>query len=255
VEHILTETDAWFLALTLAVTMAVAWGIAWRLGGWLRARHADYQESKFDNTSLAFVGLLLAFAFGMSLAKHDNRRDMVVTDSNAIGDFYTCAGMLREPVRTKLQTVIREYLMLRVELGRKRIDRGILEEALQRSQQMQAQMTDLTQEAINEATPIAVPLINTLNALTSSHTERLAAANDRLPANIVLLLFVSAILAAVLVGREQGLTGKVEVAGPLTFIIIVTLAVYVTLDLNQPQTGMVTVSQEPLQRLLSSMQK
>jgi len=33
----------------------------------------------------------------------------------------------------------------------------------------------------------------------------------------------------------------------------VTLAVYVTLDLNQPQTGMVTVSQGPLQRLLSAM--
>jgi hypothetical protein len=74
-----------------------------------------------------------------------------------------------------------------------------------------------------------------------------------LPASIVLLLFVSAIMSTMLVGREQGLMGRIEIAGTLTFILLVTLAVYVTLDLNQPQTGMVIVNQEPIQRLLSSM--
>jgi hypothetical protein len=253
--NFLMFTGPWVLALILAVAMAAAWGLGCWLGAGLRARYGEQKESKFANTSLAFVGLLLAFTFGMSLSKHDNRRDMVVADSNAIGDFYTCAGMLREPVRTKLQTVIREYLVLRVELARKPVDLAALEEFLRRSQQMQAQMTDLTAEAVNEGTPIAVPLTNTLNALTSAQAARLAAVKDRLPASIVLLLFVSAIISTLLIGREQGLTGNVEVAGTLIFILLVTLTVYVTLDLNQPQAGMVTVSQEPLQRLLSSMPK
>jgi hypothetical protein len=221
----------------------------------MRARHGEQQGSKFDDASLAFVGLLLAFTFGMSLAKHDHRRDMVVADSNAIGDFYTCTSMIKEPVRTKLRTVIREYLLLRVEIGHKRIDHAALEELVQRSQQMQAQMTDLTAEAVNEGTPIAVPLTTTLNDLTSNHAARLAAAQDRLPSSIVLLLFVSAVMSTMLVGREQGLASRIEVAGTLTYILLVTLAVYVTLDLNQPQIGMVTVSQEPLQRLLSTMPK
>ena len=56
-----------------------------------------------------------------------------------------------------------------------------------------------------------------------------------------------------MVGREKGLAGRIEVAGTLSYILLVTLVVYVTLDLNQPQTGMVTVSQGPLQRLLSAM--
>jgi hypothetical protein len=253
VESILTEIDAWLLVLFLAAAMSAAWGIGWWLGTRSRARHGEQAGSKFDDASLAFVGLLLAFTFGMSLAKHDHRRDMVVADSNAIGDFYTCTSMLKEPVRTKLQSVIREYLELRIEVGRKRIDQAALEEALRRSEQMQAQMTDLAVAAVNEGTPIAVSLTNTLNAVTSNHAERLAAAKDRLPASIVLLLFVSAIMSTMLVGREQGLMGRIEIAGTLTFILLVTLAVYVTLDLNQPQTGMVIVNQEPIQRLLSSM--
>jgi hypothetical protein len=163
--------------------------------------------------------------------------------------------MIKEPVRTKLRTIIREYLLLRVEIGYKRIDHDALEELVRRSQQMQAQMTDLTAEAVNEGTPIAVPLTTTLNDLTSNHAARLAAARDRLPSSIVLLLFVSAVMSTMLVGREQGLASRIEVAGTLTYILLVTLAVYVTLDLNQPQIGMVTVSQEPLQRLLSTMPK
>jgi hypothetical protein len=170
-ENFLMFTGAWVLALILAVAMAAAWGLGYWLGAGLRARYGEQKESKFENTSLAFVGLLLAFTFGMSLSKHDNRRDMVVADSNSIGDFYTCAGTLREPVRTKLQTVIREYLVLRVELARKPVDLAALEEFVRRSQQMQAQMTDLTAQAINEGTPVAVSLINTLNALTSAQAD------------------------------------------------------------------------------------
>lgn len=36
---------------------------------------------------------------------------------------------------------------------------------------------------------------------------------------------------------------------------LVALVVYVTLDLNQPRRGLITVSQEPLERLLATMAK
>ena len=39
------------------------------------------------------------------------------------------------------------------------------------------------------------------------------------------------------------------------FVIIVSLTVFVTLDLNHPDEGLIQVSQEPMQRLLSSMAK
>ena len=46
-----------------------------------------------------------------------------------------------------------------------------------------------------------------------------------------------------------------EIVGTLCFIFLVTVAVYVTLDLNQPEGGLIRVSQEPVERLLSSMSK
>ena len=55
---------------------------------------------------MALLGLLLAFTFAMALNWHDSRHGAVVADSNAIADFYTCATLLTEPIRPKLQAVI-----------------------------------------------------------------------------------------------------------------------------------------------------
>ena len=81
--------------------MLAAWRIGWRMGRALRGREG-VKPSKFDDASMALLGLLLAFSFGMSIAKHDQRRLAVVADANAIGDFYTCASLLKEPTRTRL---------------------------------------------------------------------------------------------------------------------------------------------------------
>lgn len=120
---------------------------------------------------------------------------------------------------------------------------------------MHDRMTGLVAQALNDGTPIAVSLTNTLNAVTSNQAARLAAFRDRLPSSIIMLLFVSAVVTTLLIGREQGLTGGCEIAGTLCFILLVTSAIYVTLDLNRPERGFITVSQEPIERLLSSMAK
>ena len=64
-----------------------------------------------------------------------------------------------------------------------------------------------------------------------------------------------AIVTALLIGREQGRLNNPEIAGTLCFILLVSLTVYVTLDLNRPERGLIRVSQEPMDRLLSSMPK
>jgi hypothetical protein len=248
------RVDAWAMALILAAAMLVAWRLGWRSGRTLQARGEDPSLGKLDDASIALLGLLLAFSFSMALGKHDRRREMVVADSNAIGDFYTCASLLPDPVRSELQKVIREYTEHRLELVRRH---ALLEEKfdqeLRRMHEMQGRMTDLVARAVNQGTPVAVPLANTLNGLTSNHAARLAAIEDRLPLTIVATLFFASIVAAALVGRNQGSSPHPRLTGTLTFVILVTLVIYVTLDLNQPYRGLIEVSQAPMERVLGSM--
>jgi hypothetical protein len=248
----LFRIDSWVLALLVGLGMLFGWRIGYRVGARFRGENSKSSVSKFDDAVLALLGLLLAFTFGMSLSKHDHRREMVVADSNAIGDFYTCVTLLKEPERSQLQSVVRKYAQLRL-LAAQQWSASGEEELLSRFQEMHAQMTELVGQALTKGTPIAVPLTNTLNQLTSSHASRLAGVRDRLPPHIVLMLFVAAIAASVLVGREQGLSGKDELVSTSSFIIIVSVVIWVTLDLNQPQRGMIKISQEPIQQLLKSM--
>jgi hypothetical protein len=116
-------------------------------------------------------------------------------------------------------------------------------------------MTELVGQALKDGTPIAVSLTNAINAVTSNQALRLAAFRERLPASIIALLFVSAIITTILIGRQQGFAESTEVAGTLCFILLVSMAVYVTMDLNRPERGLIRISQEPIERLLSSMAK
>jgi hypothetical protein len=154
---------------------------------------------------IALLGLLVAFSFGTSIGKHDQRRVAVIGDSNAIGSFYTSASLLKEPSRSNLLAVIRQYAQLRLDLARGQLGPRDPEEALAKSERMQDQMTTFVDEALRDGTPIAVTLVNTLNSVTSSQALRLAAYRDRLPASIVFLLYTRAIVTALLVGREQGI--------------------------------------------------
>jgi len=191
----------------------------------------------------------------MALAKYDHRREMLVADSNSIGDFYTCASLLNEPVRTKLQGVIREYTRLRLDLARQSVSGAEVSAALGTFPKMHNEMTLLVGEALAEGTPIAIPLTNTLNNLTSAHAARLVAIRDRLPESVVLLLFFAGAISTMLVGREQGSSEKPPLTGTMSFLLLVTLVVFVILDLNDPVKGLITVSQEPMQRVLESMGK
>ena len=104
-DQMVAALDIHIVAMALGVAMLAAWQIGRHMGR--RVRGMDgIKPSKFDDASIALLGLLLAFSFGTSIAKHDQRQLAVVADANAIGDFYTCATLLKEPSRTKLQTVI-----------------------------------------------------------------------------------------------------------------------------------------------------
>lgn len=249
---IFEQVAAWLTAAVLAATMFVAWCV----GYWHTRRrplNADPPGGKVADASLALLGLLLAFTFSMSLSKHDERRAAVLAESNAVGDFYTCASLLREPFRPRLQAIIRDYVQLRLDVAR-HLDRAdVLETHVRQSQEAQARMTELVGQAVTDGTPTVVPLTNTLNNLTSNFAARVYAAHDRLPWSIVLVLFIASVVAMLLMGHQQGATRKPSITGIVGFVLLVSLVVFVTLDLNQPHRGLITVSQEPMERLRASL--
>ena len=245
----------WWIAAGFALGIFAAWAAGWR---WQRRLPPDLAPDpgiKFTDAGMTLLGLLLGFTFSMSLVRHEQRRTAVVTDSNAIGDFYTCASLLKEPHRSQLQTVIADYARHRLAVARGPSADENLERALDEIAEMHGRMTEAVAAAVADGTPIAVSLANTLNAVTSSNVARLAAYRDRLPWSVLLLLFVASVVPAFLMGQQQGVSQRPHLSGTISFVVLVTLVTYVTLDVNQPASGLIRVSQEPIERLVNSLSK
>jgi hypothetical protein len=253
--HTFEEVDAWLLALGLAASMLAGWGIGWKRQRRLPLDQAPDPGIKFTDAGMTLLGLLLGFTFSMSLARHEQRRTMAITDSNAIGDFYTCASLLHEPHRLKLQAIIRSYAERRLAIARMSSSEAEFERGVEECEQMHGRMTEIVAAAVAEGTPVAVSLANTLNEVTSSHAARLAAYRERLPWSILLLLYVTSVVPAFLMGLQQGISQNPHLSGTISFVLLVTMVIYVTLDLNQPGRGLIRVSQEPMERLVQSMSK
>jgi uncharacterized membrane protein len=255
VNTIVERLDAWLIALVLAGAMAACWALGRCWGRRFSSVTGEDPGTKFTDASVALLGLLLAFTFAIALGRYDQRRLAVVAESNAIGDFYTCASLLKEPYRSRLQDVIREYAQDQLDSPHERLTGANEKEATQRTLERFARMTNIANEAIAAGTPIANPLTFTLNNVTSCNASRLAMYQERLPWSIVVLLFVAAVVPAFLIGEKQGAAQKVHLSGSVSFIALVALVVFVILDLNEPHRGMIVVSQEPLERVTQSMSK
>ena len=245
--------DAWALAALLAAAMVAAWSAGFGWGRRVRIRGGSFEWRPIDDGCVVLLTLLLAFTFAMALGKHEQRRAALVADTNAIGDFYTCVSLLPGQLRVPIQDLIREYTSLRLEVSSRPLHQIDLEKPLQRIRQIQEEATVLVGEGVRVSSFLAEPLVDTLNGVTSSHAARLAAAKDRLPPSVVIALILAAAALSARIGVQQGAEGRTQVPGLCLFVFLVTLVVYVTMDLDQPARGWIRVSQEPMERLLSSM--
>jgi hypothetical protein len=254
-ESMIERLDAWLAALIFAGAMLASWSIGWMRGRRLPEVRGEDPGIKFTDASMALLGLLLAFTFSMALGRHDQRRQAAVAESNAIGDFYTCARLLKEPSRSKLQSVLRDYARHNLAMARASVLETDQEQAIQRCQEMQARMTDIVADALAAGTAIAIPLTNTLNNVTSTNAAHLAANRETLPWIIVILLLLGSVIPAFLMGLKQGASHRANLSGTFSFVVLVSLVILVILDLNQPARGLIRVNYESLERQIQSMAK
>src|SRR5262249_24757215 len=97
--------------------------------------------------------------------------------------------------------------------------------------------------------PLRTLLLSALNEVIDLHEKRLTAMRNRVPTVILVLLIVSAMLAIASVGHAAGVLGGRSLSTAVVFAALVILVIMVVVDLDQPQRGLITVSQQSLETL------
>ena len=235
-----------FLATVAVVLLAVEGGF--RLGQYRRRRSEQEDRPPVGEmvaATLALLAFMLAFTFGLAASRFDVRRGLVIDEANAIGTTYLRAGLLPEPHRSDVRSLLREYVEVRLEA----VQPGKLSQSIDRSEELHARLWAHA-VAVGEKNPgsIVVGLfIASLNEVIDLHAKRLAlGVRNRIPGTIWAALYFVAIIGTSVMGYHAGLAGSGRSLALLALVLAFSAVVTLIADLDRPQKGLLRVSQQTM---------
>lgn len=201
---------------------------------------------------LGMLAFVLAFTFSMAATHHGARKQDVLTEAIHIGTAYLRAGLLDDVRGPQLKRLLSEYVDVRLRTAR---PGGDLKAGVTRSLEIQdlvwAQVSSAAREDSNRYAALVVTSVNDVIAM---HERRLTdAVHARIPGSIWLGLLAITVLAMGTLGLQIGLSGKRRLVGIIPIALAFAVLVTLIMDLNRPQGGFITVSQQPLVDLQDRM--
>ena len=107
----------WGVYIVIVLVALLTVEVGYQLGRYWQQRTEQGKESTVGalvGATLALLAFLLVFLTGAAANRFDTRRQLVVTEANAIGTNYLRAGYLDEPYRTDIRQFLREYVDIRL---------------------------------------------------------------------------------------------------------------------------------------------
>ena len=221
--------------------------IGFRIGRWWQRRSPGEQEGPTNmlvGSILTMLAFLLAVTMGMASDGFDARRVLVREEANTIRTTFLRAGYLAEPYGKDIQSLLREYVPLRI-VSR---DYTQLEAQDVRSKKIHAELWTQTKELIRQTpdTETKALFIESINDLIELHTTRVTAGVYRVPETVILVLMVGALLTLGVMGYSAGLTGRRGMLSAVVLMVALGTVLTLVIDLDRPREGFLQVSQQPL---------
>jgi hypothetical protein len=253
---ILDQSPIWVVYLVTVVVVLVAAEVGFRIGIWLQQRDPDSAKTPMTGAvvggMLGLMAFLLAFCIGIVINQHNGRKAMVVTEANSVGTAYLRAGFLGEPDRTSTRDLLREYVEVRLAAA---ADPTLYEATMTRSEEIHGELWSIVEDNVNQGQDSAIMalLVDSINEVIDVHSLRLAAIDLRLPELLWMVLYAATVLSFLLVGVASSSDRKRDPLAILLFALALVAVLMIVVDLDRPQQGILTVSQNALSDLLRQM--
>jgi hypothetical protein len=230
------------LAIVLIVVVLFAGMLAFLEIGLLLGRRAGGTGKAFTPLSgavFALMGLLLAFSFAGASARFETKRQLIVTETNAIETAYLRIDLLPEARQEKMRDSFRQYLDSRLAFYQTIGDRKAAAAEMERTEALQR---DIWAQAIVGCKEVGVNPTNTLvlssmNSMIDITTNRMVALQTHPPGAVLILLGILPWICSLLAGYDAAEKGR-SFIHELGFAVILTIAIFIVLDYEYPRAGL-----------------
>ncbi|MBC7003296.1 hypothetical protein BIZ37_12065 [Photobacterium sp. BZF1] len=236
-------------------------GLMFEFGYRLALRFPSKQISQSISpmaTGLAsLLAFILAITFSMAAAKSADRKELVLTEANAVGTTILRTGLLAEPYRSRSRELLRDYVTLRVVENKER-QKKVVNSIIKESEILHLQLWNQAVDSYGTTSPELLLLyINSLNEVIDIHTERAnKGIRGRIPASIWFTLGLLTFLTVGLNGLQVGAQNKGRaLVAALPFAMAFSLVLTLIVELDRPARSIIEISQQPLVDLRDSLDK
>ncbi len=234
--------------VTVAVLLLATWG-GYR---YVKAKHrtkapeSDAGLGAISGATLGMLAFLLAFVVGFGFEVYGQRRALVLDEANAIRTTYLRAGYLEDPYRVDSRALLTEYLDGRMTL----IDHPEqLDQLKARAEEIQGELWAAAEKVVAEVdkSDTTSAYLDSLSQVITVHVERVVKGLQvRIPPLILLGMYVISLVTMFLVGMQSGYAPNRSVMGLVMLVLVFAVVLYLVVDLDRAQEGLLKVSQQPL---------
>jgi hypothetical protein len=248
--------------LLFAITVLLVSGtieLGYLVGRRAHRRSEDEKESPVSaiaGTVLALLAFILAFSFSIVTDRYDARKALVREQALTIRTAYESSDFLPQPLRDESQALYREYIVLVVQAGTAGKIGDELAETLSEVRAIQEQLWELAVENVRlgDTTDISSFYVQSVDEMRNVTALRVAVAvQSRMPPRLLIVLYVLVGLGMFAVGYQTAIAASrrtwLMLVLALSFSIVMTLIAV----LDNPERGVIRVSQQPLIDLQTEM--
>jgi hypothetical protein len=254
-ESLLYRTNEVLVNWLFFVLMLTATELGFRLGRKFEARTPENVKSQISTVEAAILGilaLLLGFTISMAVSRFETRKQLVLEEADAIGTSSLRAQLLPAPAGPEIESLLRQYVNIRVQYGTAGNDLARLEDLNRQTARLQTEFwTRTAVYAQQDPNPVRVGLLlQSLNKAIDLAEARWMAFQNHVPESVIYVNAAVGLLSATLVGYSFGVNGRRNIFSMFMLAVSITLVLAVIIDLDRPRSGYIRVSQQPMIDLL-----
>lgn len=196
------------------------------------------------------MALLIGFTFYGAGSRFDNRRSLIVQETNAIGTAYLRIDLLPPEAQPEIRKDFREYVHSRLAVNEKIRNVQAINAALAYSSALQGEVWKKSVEAAKSVGPAEKSLVlSSLNAMIDITTDSTVALMTHPPAGVFVMLGLTVITSSALAGYMMTASSERDWISTITFAVVLGTAVYVILDYEYPRIGLIRI--DPVDQVLA----
>jgi len=238
-------------ALFVFALLALAGEAAFQIGR-ARGRATTSPDSQNAGVStlttgmLGFVAFTLAVTIGIAQDRFEARRHATLDEANTIGTAWLRTG-LAGTSGNAIAGLIEEYARARLAyLVAANPDAAT--GALAHANTLQNEIWQRTLPLLPAMpAPLASQLVSSLNDMFDAELVQRYSMESRVPTETMLGLLLGAVLAVGALGYQMGLAGRRQLVLALLLLLMVSGAMAMIIDFNQPSAGFIHVNPAPLE--------